>query len=150
MIKFCRVCNSNTNFDMSKGFWYCSLCGVQYNDPAILNEIKELNVATNEEDNQVPIELVVEKNTPAIYDDRIVESIGLETLGGVFTALLQTGVLTPVTFSQTFSTAEDNQVAVTIKLYRGNNGIAQANYFIGEINISGIPLLPRGLPRIKI
>ena len=150
MIKFCRVCNSNTSFDMSKVFWYCSLCGVQYNDAAISNEIKELNAATNEGDNEEYIELVIEKNTPAIYGDRIVESIGLETLGGVFTALLQTGTLTPALFRQTLSTAEDYQKGVTIRLYRGNNGIAQANYFIGEINISGIPPLPRGSSKINV
>jgi len=138
---------------MGKSDWFCSLCGAQYIDPTILNEInerKKLNAALSEEDNQASIELVIEKNTPAIYQDNLIEGIGIETLGGVFTALLQTGALIPVTFSQTFSTADDGQPAVTLKLYRGNNGIAQANHFIGEINIAGIPLLPRGLPKIKI
>ena len=62
--------------------------------------------------------ILIEEDSDAISNDCLIENIGIETLGGEFTKLLTVGQMVPVNFSQTFSTADDNQPAVSIKLYR--------------------------------
>jgi molecular chaperone DnaK len=77
-------------------------------------------------------------------------SLGIETLGGVMTKMIQKNTTIPTKFSQTFSTADDNQPAVTIKVYQGEREMAQGNKLLGEFNLEGIPPAPRGMPQIEV
>ena len=77
-------------------------------------------------------------------------SLGIETLGGVMTKMIQKNTTIPTRFSQTFSTADDNQPAVTIKVYQGEREMASGNKMLGEFNLEGIPPAPRGTPQIEV
>ncbi|MDP3872548.1 MAG: molecular chaperone DnaK [Methyloversatilis sp.] len=77
-------------------------------------------------------------------------SLGIETLGGVMTKMIQKNTTVPTKFSQTFSTADDNQPAVTIKVYQGEREMATGNKSLGEFNLEGIAPAPRGLPQIEV
>ena len=77
-------------------------------------------------------------------------SIGIETLGGVFTPLIERNTTIPTKKSQVFSTADDHQVAVTIKVYQGERKMAVDNKLLGQFNLEGIPPAPRGLPQIEV
>jgi molecular chaperone DnaK len=77
-------------------------------------------------------------------------SLGIETLGGVMTKMIKKNTTIPTKFSQVFSTADDNQPAVTIKVYQGEREMAQGNKSLGEFNLEGIPPAPRGLPQIEV
>src|SRR5438270_3405216 len=77
-------------------------------------------------------------------------SLGIETLGGVMTKMIQKNTTIPTKFAQTFSTADDNQPAVTIKVYQGEREMASGNKLLGEFNLEGIPPSPRGLPQIEV
>jgi len=77
-------------------------------------------------------------------------SLGIETLGGVMTKMIQKNTTIPTKFSQVFSTAEDSQPAVTIKVYQGEREIAAGNKPLGEFNLEGIAPAPRGLPQIEV
>lgn len=77
-------------------------------------------------------------------------SLGLETLGGVFTRLIERNTTIPTRKSQVFSTADDNQTAVTIKVFQGEREIAAHNKILGEFNLEGIPSAPRGVPQIEV
>jgi molecular chaperone DnaK len=77
-------------------------------------------------------------------------SLGIETLGGVMTKMIKKNTTIPTKFAQTFSTADDNQPAVTIKCYQGERDMAAGNKLLGEFNLEGIPPAPRGLPQIEV
>jgi molecular chaperone DnaK len=77
-------------------------------------------------------------------------SLGIETLGGVMTKMIAKNTTIPTKFAQTFSTADDNQPAVTIKVYQGERDMAAGNKLLGEFNLEGIPPAPRGLPQIEV
>jgi molecular chaperone DnaK len=77
-------------------------------------------------------------------------SLGIETLGGVMTKMIQKNTTIPTKFSQVFSTADDNQPAVTIKVYQGEREMAVGNKGLGEFNLEGIPPSPRGMPQIEV
>ena len=77
-------------------------------------------------------------------------SLGIETMGGVFTRLIDRNTTIPTKKSQIFSTAENNQPAVTIKVYQGERDIAVYNKLLGEFTLDGIPPAPRGMPQIEV
>ena len=77
-------------------------------------------------------------------------SLGIETLGGVMTKVIEKGTTIPVKKSQIFSTAEDNQSAVTIHVLQGEREFAKDNKSLGQFNLEGIPAAPRGVPQIEV
>ena len=77
-------------------------------------------------------------------------SLGIETLGGVFTKLIERNTTIPTRKSEIFSTADDNQTRVDIKVFQGERPIAQDNKLLGEFHLEGIPPTPRGIPKIEV
>jgi len=77
-------------------------------------------------------------------------SLGIETLGGVMTRLVEKNTTIPTERKQVFSTADDNQTAVTVKVYQGERQMAADNRLLGQFNLEGIPPAPRGMPQIEV
>ncbi|MGE5546570.1 MAG: Hsp70 family protein, partial [Solirubrobacterales bacterium] len=77
-------------------------------------------------------------------------SLGIETLGGVFTRLIDRNTTIPTRKSQVFSTAEDNQTAVTIRVFQGEREMAADNKMLGQFDLVGIPPAPRGVPQVEV
>jgi molecular chaperone DnaK len=77
-------------------------------------------------------------------------SLGIETLGGVFTKLIEKNTTIPTRKSQVFSTAQDNQTAVTIRVFQGEREMASDNKLLGQFDLIGIPPAPRGLPQVEV
>jgi molecular chaperone DnaK len=77
-------------------------------------------------------------------------SLGIETLGGVFTRLIERNTTIPTKKSQVFSTAEDGQTAVTIRVFQGEREMAANNKFLGQFDLVGIPPAPRGMPQVEV
>ena len=94
--------------------------------------------------------LDVEASSPAIAGGSLVQSIGIETLGGVFTPLLEVGCTIPCEVTNTFSTAADNQSEISIALVRGTQDLAAHNHPLGRFVVKGIPPAPRGEPQVTI
>lgn len=87
---------------------------------------------------------------PTVAAPTLSQSVGIETLGGVFTPLLQSSTELPVSHTETFSTAADNQNQITIHLVRGNNQLVVDNHSLGRWQIQNIPPGPRGKPLIAL
>ena len=77
-------------------------------------------------------------------------SLGIETLGGVFTKLVERNTTVPTEKKQVFSTADDNQTAVTVRVFQGEREMANDNRLLGQFNLEGIPPAPRGVPQIEV
>jgi molecular chaperone DnaK len=77
-------------------------------------------------------------------------SLGIETLGGVFTRIIDRNTTIPTKKSQVFSTAEDNQTAVTIRVFQGEREMAGDNKLLGQFDLVGIPPAPRGVPQVEV
>lgn len=97
-----------------------------------------------------PVSVVVDERSPVVAQGVTVESLGIETLGGVFTPLIEPGVSAPCRVSKIFSTAADGQSQITVKLYRGTNQLAASNHSLGQYQVVGIAPAPRGTPQIEI
>ena len=97
-----------------------------------------------------PVKVLIEQDLPINSNGTLKESIGIETVGNVFTPLIHAGASLSAPFKQVFSTAEDNQSAVTINLYRGNTDKIAEAVSLGKFDIKGIPPAAKGVPQVEV
>ena len=90
------------------------------------------------------VQLEVEKNSPAVIAGKLAEDIGIETLGGTFTPLLERGQPVPCEVTKTFSTATDNQEQFQIRMFRGTAATVAETSLLGLFVVAGLPKRPRG------
>lgn len=95
--------------------------------------------------------VVLELNSPAVGEDGLlVEAVGVETLGGVFTPLLKKGCVTPCKSAEIWSTAQDNQSKFQVSLFRGKGQLVSGNHLLGVCYVVNIPPARRGIPQIEV
>ena len=136
------------------------LVGGSTRTPKVINLVKEL---TGKEPNQgvnpdevVAVGAAIQGGVLAgeVKDVVLLDvtplSLGIETLGGVFTKLIERNTTIPTRKSEIFSTADDNQTRVDIKIYQGERPIASDNKLLGDFHLEGIPPAPRGIPKIEV
>lgn len=118
---------------------------------------KELNKSVHPDEavaHGATIQAGVLMGTEATKDILVIDAtaltLGIETLHGVFTPLIDRNTAIPTRKSQIFSTADDNQTQVTIKVYEGERKFARDNHLLGTFDLTGIPLAPRGVPKIEV
>ena len=90
------------------------------------------------------------KDVIGIKDKKTISSLGIETLGGQSTILIKKGTVVPSKVAQTFSTAEDNQPAVSIRVLKGESVMAADNKMLSNFELVDIPSVPRGIPQIQV
>ena len=126
-LKPCRECKKKVSTEAKT----CPNCGVP--NPTSSDEIKGKKF----------------KGVIEIKKNKTTASLGIETLGGVFTTIIEKGSTLPATATMEFSTAEDNQPAVSIRVMIGNSDIASNNKILANAELTGIDPAPSGVPRIK-
>jgi molecular chaperone DnaK (HSP70) len=94
--------------------------------------------------------LELEKRSPAVANGQLVETLGIETLGGVLTPLIPRGQAVPCEVTETFSRAADNQEHVEVRLFRGNAKLARDATLVGRFVIEGLPKVPRGTVNVAV
>ncbi len=92
----------------------------------------------------------VEPDSPAIRDERLAEAVGIETLGGRFAVLLAAGCELPCETTSTYSTASDKPAEISLALYRGSDGQAARNHFLGRYVVSEISVAGRDVPQVEL
>ena len=99
---------------------------------------------------QYKVEFLAGDVTDVLLLDVTPLSLGIETMGGIMTKLIEKNSTIPTKQNQTFSTAEDNQTAVTVHVLQGERDMASGNKSLGQFNLSDIPPAPRGMPQIEV
>ena len=93
---------------------------------------------------------ILEERTPAVVDGRLAMNVGIETLGGILTAILPHGQAAPCSRTEIFSTAQDHQAHVAVRLFRGIASTVARAHFLGEVRVTGFAPAPRGVPKIEV
>ena len=96
------------------------------------------------------VTVVLEKNAPVSRGEKLTEAIGIETLGGVFTRLIEPGQTLPAETEEIFSTAADNQDAIKISIFRGTASMARQNHHVATFEIYGVQPASRGIPQVQV
>ena len=94
--------------------------------------------------------VVVEDSTPIVSAGSTTEALGIETLGGVFTPLINPDTAVPCSKSEIFSTAADGQSQIMVILFRGTNQLVASDHALGKFQVTGIPVAPRATPKIQV
>src|SRR6059036_4118585 len=156
----CRQCMKDAGVDSSK-IQEVVLVGGQTRMPRIQQLVKELFGREGHKgvnpDEVVAVgaaiqgaQLLLGSKSEVLLLDVTPLSLGIETLGGVMTKLIERNTTIPKTAKETFSTAEDNQTAVTVRVFQGEREMTSGNRLLGQFNLEGIPPAPRGVPQVEV